>query len=201
LPFAPRRRQARRRCGKELSLKGWLRCHTRRNPIGKEKAAAQDEGDTGEEDASPFGQAGTRFDQFLHRFFEQPFRLYHRSSQLHCHQLHVVADVDKVTVIFQDNNRHVAKVIDRDGNGYRPPENRREPNATLRDLGKQRRGQGRRLGWRAVGNPFGLGGSVTTGIVSAPGPKINEGPYDGSPPIDVPINRGNSGPRSISMAR
>ena len=40
----------------------------------KEQAAAQGEGNTGEEGASPFGQGGTPFDQFLHRFFEQPFQ-------------------------------------------------------------------------------------------------------------------------------
>jgi len=45
----------------------------------------------------------------------------------------------------------------------------------------------------AVGNPFGLGGTVTTGIVSALGRNINEGPYDDFLQIDAPINRGNSG--------
>jgi serine protease Do len=45
----------------------------------------------------------------------------------------------------------------------------------------------------AVGNPFGLGGSVTAGIVSAHGRNINEGPYDDFLQIDAPINPGNSG--------
>ena len=53
----------------------------------------------------------------------------------------------------------------------------------------------------AVGNPFGLGGTVTTGIVSALGRNINEGPYDDLLQIDAAINRGNSGGRpSISTA-
>lgn len=45
----------------------------------------------------------------------------------------------------------------------------------------------------AVGNPFGLGGTVTAGIVSANGRDIGSGPYDDYMQIDAPINRGNSG--------
>ena len=45
----------------------------------------------------------------------------------------------------------------------------------------------------AVGNPFGLGGTVTAGILSARGRAIGEGPYDDFLQIDAPINRGNSG--------
>jgi serine protease Do len=45
----------------------------------------------------------------------------------------------------------------------------------------------------AVGNPFGLGGSVTAGIVSARGRDIGAGPYDDYIQIDAPINKGNSG--------
>jgi serine protease Do len=45
----------------------------------------------------------------------------------------------------------------------------------------------------AVGNPFGLGGSVTAGIVSARGRDIGAGPYDDFIQIDAPINKGNSG--------
>ena len=45
----------------------------------------------------------------------------------------------------------------------------------------------------AIGNPFGLGGSVTAGIVSARGRDIGSGPYDDFLQIDAPINRGNSG--------
>ena len=45
----------------------------------------------------------------------------------------------------------------------------------------------------AVGNPFGLGGTVTAGIVSARGRDIGAGPYDDYVQIDAPINRGNSG--------
>ncbi len=45
----------------------------------------------------------------------------------------------------------------------------------------------------AIGNPFGLGGTVTAGIVSARGRDIGEGPYDDFIQIDAPINEGNSG--------
>ena len=45
----------------------------------------------------------------------------------------------------------------------------------------------------AVGNPFGLGGTVTAGIVSAQGRDIGSGPYDNYIQIDAPINKGNSG--------
>ncbi|PZA10374.1 serine peptidase [Rhodopseudomonas palustris] len=45
----------------------------------------------------------------------------------------------------------------------------------------------------AVGNPFGLGGTVTAGIVSARGRDIGSGPYDDYVQIDAPINKGNSG--------
>jgi serine protease Do len=45
----------------------------------------------------------------------------------------------------------------------------------------------------AVGNPFGLGGTVTAGIISARGRDIGAGPYDDFLQIDAPVNRGNSG--------
>lgn len=52
----------------------------------------------------------------------------------------------------------------------------------------------------AVGNPFGLGGSVTAGIVSARGREIGAGPYDDFLQIDAPINRGNSGGPTFDLA-
>ena len=51
----------------------------------------------------------------------------------------------------------------------------------------------------AVGNPFGLGGTVTTGIVSARGRDIGSGPYDDFLQIDAPINRGNSGGPAFNL--
>jgi serine protease Do len=51
----------------------------------------------------------------------------------------------------------------------------------------------------AVGNPFGLGGTVTTGIVSARGRDIGSGPYDDYLQIDASINRGNSGGPAFNL--
>ncbi|MDX7953698.1 Do family serine endopeptidase [Lichenihabitans sp. Uapishka_5] len=52
----------------------------------------------------------------------------------------------------------------------------------------------------AVGNPFGLGGTVTAGIVSARGRDIGAGPYDDFLQIDAPVNRGNSGGPTFNTA-
>ncbi len=51
----------------------------------------------------------------------------------------------------------------------------------------------------AVGNPFGLGGTVTSGIVSAMGRRIGAGPYDDFLQIDAAINRGNSGGPAFNL--
>ena len=52
----------------------------------------------------------------------------------------------------------------------------------------------------AVGNPFGLGGTVTAGIVSAQRRDIGAGPYDDFIQIDAPVNRGNSGGPTFNLA-
>ena len=51
----------------------------------------------------------------------------------------------------------------------------------------------------AVGNPFGLGGTVTAGIVSARGRDIGSGPYDDFLQIDAAVNRGNSGGPTFNL--
>jgi serine protease Do len=51
----------------------------------------------------------------------------------------------------------------------------------------------------AIGNPFGLGGSVTVGIISARGRNINSGPYDNFIQTDAAINKGNSGGPLFNM--
>jgi serine protease Do len=51
----------------------------------------------------------------------------------------------------------------------------------------------------AMGNPFGLGGTVTAGIISAEGRDIGEGPYDDFLQIDAPINKGNSGGPAFNL--
>ncbi len=52
----------------------------------------------------------------------------------------------------------------------------------------------------AVGNPFGLGGTVTSGIVSARGRDIGDGPYDDFIQIDAPVNKGNSGGPTFNLS-
>jgi serine protease Do len=51
----------------------------------------------------------------------------------------------------------------------------------------------------AVGNPYGFGGTVTTGVISARGRDIGSGPYDDYLQIDAPINRGNSGGPAFNL--
>jgi serine protease Do len=51
----------------------------------------------------------------------------------------------------------------------------------------------------AIGNPFGLGGTATAGIVSAEGRDIGDGPYDRFLQIDAPINKGNSGGPTFNL--
>ena len=51
----------------------------------------------------------------------------------------------------------------------------------------------------AIGNPFGLGGTVTAGILSARAREINAGPYDDFLQTDAAINRGNSGGPMFNM--
>jgi Trypsin-like serine proteases, typically periplasmic, contain C-terminal PDZ domain len=50
-----------------------------------------------------------------------------------------------------------------------------------------------------VGNPFGLGGTVTTGIISARSRDIHSGPFDDFLQIDASINRGNSGGPTFNL--
>jgi serine protease Do len=51
----------------------------------------------------------------------------------------------------------------------------------------------------AIGNPYGLGGTVTAGIISAEGRDIGDGPYDSFLQIDAPINKGNSGGPAFNL--
>ena len=105
---------------------------------------------------------------------------------------HVIDGADKVEVTTDDGKVHTAKVIGADS---------RTDIALIKvdgvkDLAfaKLSDGQPRIGDWvLAVGNPFGLGGTVTAGIVSARGRDIGSGPYDDFIQIDAPVNKGNSG--------
>lgn len=106
---------------------------------------------------------------------------------------HVVKDADRVSVTLSDGTELPAKVIGRDARTdlavIKVSANHRLPALELGDSDQVRPGQ-----WvLAVGNPFGLGGTVTAGIVSARGRDIGAGPYDAFLQVDAAINQGNSG--------
>ncbi len=105
---------------------------------------------------------------------------------------HVVDGADKVEVTTDDGKTYSAKVIGTDARTdlalIKVAGRTDFPFAKLSDT-KPRIGD-----WvLAVGNPFGLGGTVTAGIVSASGRDIGSGPYDDFIQIDAPVNKGNSG--------
>ena len=105
---------------------------------------------------------------------------------------HVVDGADKVEVTMDDGKTYTAKVIGSDPRTdlalIKVAGRTDFPFAKLSDS-KPRIGD-----WvLAVGNPFGLGGTVTAGIVSASGRDIGNGPYDDFIQIDAPVNKGNSG--------
>jgi serine protease Do len=105
---------------------------------------------------------------------------------------HVVDHADSVEVTTDDGKTYSAKVIGTDAKtdlALIKVEGRTDfPVVKLADAAP-------RIGdWvLAVGNPFGLGGTVTAGIVSARGRDIGAGPYDDFIQIDAPVNKGNSG--------
>src|SRR5690242_14039714 len=105
---------------------------------------------------------------------------------------HVVDKAESVEVTTDDGKTHNAKVIGTDPRTdlalIKVEGGADFPYVHLAD-------QAPRIGdWViAVGNPFGLGGTVTAGIVSARGRDIGAGPYDDFIQIDAPVNKGNSG--------
>ena len=106
---------------------------------------------------------------------------------------HVVEHATEIGVILQDGTRYEATIKGRDPKTdlalLKVNTDASLPFVELGDSDSARVGE-----WVvAVGNPFGLGGTVTAGIVSARGRDINSGPYDDYLQIDAPINRGNSG--------
>ncbi len=171
------------------------------------EAAAQSDQSTEEGDES------SPFDQFMRRFFQN-----RGLPQLHRHVMalgsgfiidpngyivtnnHVVGNATKITVILQDNSRHPAKIVGRDDKTdlalLKIEAKAKLPFVSWGDSDNAKVGD-----WvMAVGNPFGLGGTVTAGIISALGRNINEGPYDDFIQIDAPINRGNSGGPTFNLS-
>ncbi len=107
---------------------------------------------------------------------------------------HVIEGADKVTVILHDGEKFDAEIVGKDKKTdlallkIDPADEK----LTAVDFGASDKA---RVGdWViAIGNPLGLGGTVTAGIISARGRDIRSGPYDDYIQTDAPINRGNSG--------
>ena len=113
---------------------------------------------------------------------------------------HVIEGADQITVTLQDNTTLKATLVGKDESGdialLRVTPDKPLPSVPFGDSDKERVGD-----WvLAIGNPFGLGGSVTAGIVSARGRNIHQGPYDDFIQTDAAINRGNSGGPLFNMS-
>ncbi len=112
---------------------------------------------------------------------------------------HVVADGAAYTVVMDNGDELDAKLIGTDPRTdlavLKVDDSRKFTYVSFADDSKIRVGD-----WVvAVGNPFGLGGSVTAGIISARGRDIGAGPYDDFIQIDAAVNRGNSGGPAFNL--
>jgi len=153
---------------------------------------------------SPFGERDP-FEEFFERFFggEGPQREMRRRSLgsgfivnkdgYIVTNNHVVENASDIKVSLSDKEEFDAKVVGRDPKTdvalIKIDAKKDLPATSLGDSGKLRVGE-----WVvAIGNPFGLGNTVTVGIVSAKGRIIGAGPYDDFIQTDASINPGNSG--------
>ncbi|GAB4144901.1 MAG: DegQ family serine endoprotease [Sphingomonadales bacterium] len=155
---------------------------------------------------SPLDEFLKRFEQFGDR--EEPEKRQQRSlgsgfiidaSGYIVTNNHVIDGADKITVQMIDGEEFEATVVGRDPQTdvalLKVDAGKNLPFAKFGDSGAIRVGD-----WvMAIGNPFGLGGSVTTGILSARHREINAGPYDDFLQTDASINRGNSGGPMFNM--
>lgn len=113
---------------------------------------------------------------------------------------HVIDNADEITVIFNDGTRLKAELVGRDREidvaVLRVQPTRPLKAVNLADSDRIRIGEA----VMAIGNPLGLGGTVTAGIVSAKNRDIQSGPFDNYIQTDAAINRGNSGGPLFNMA-
>ncbi|HWB47254.1 MAG TPA: Do family serine endopeptidase [Hyphomicrobiaceae bacterium] len=113
---------------------------------------------------------------------------------------HVISDADEITVIFHDGSKLKAeKVLGKDTKTdlalLKVTPKKPLASVTFGASSDLKVGD-----WvMAIGNPFGLGGSVTVGIISAKQRDINSGPYDEFLQTDAAINKGNSGGPLFNM--
>jgi serine protease Do len=167
-------------------------------------------GTTGPPERSPVpfrGPGNTPFEEFFRRYFEdgaldapEPRELRASGSGVIVApegcvvtNYHVVEHADTITVILHDGTRRAATI-----RGVDPKTDlallQIDASAPLPYVRFGDSDHAEVGDWViAVGNPFGLGGSVTAGIISARGRDLQAGPYDDFLQIDAPINRGNSG--------
>ncbi len=112
---------------------------------------------------------------------------------------HVIEKADEISVKLSDGREYPARIIGRDPKtdiAVLKVEAKKDlPFVPLGDSNKVRVGD-----WAiAIGNPFGLGGSLSAGVISAINRNINAGPYDSFIQTDAAINRGNSGGPLFNM--
>ena len=180
--------------------------------------AKADHGGSGAPDAPAF-PPGSPFEQFFHDFMEkhgqgghgdQPDQPAHRGQALGSGFIvdpsgiivtnnHVIEGADEITVTLHDGTSLKAKLVGKDERAdlavLKVTSDTPLPAVPFADSDTARVGD-----WvLAIGNPFGLGGSVTAGIVSARGRDIRQGPYDDFIQTDAAINRGNSGGPLFNM--
>jgi len=164
-----------------------------------------------EEQASPF-PPGSPWDEFMKRFSQPRGRQAERKATALGSGFvidpagyvvtnnHVVGEATDIAVTFADGRQLKAKLIGRDEKTDLAliKVETTQPLAFVPWGDSDRAEVG---DWvLAVGNPFGLGGTVTAGIISARGRDIHAGPYDDFLQLDAPINQGNSGGPSFNMA-
>src|SRR6478735_279944 len=169
-------------------------------------------GDSDSSEATPRVPEGSPFSEFFDEFFKNnpgrrgdpkgaPARRVNSlgsgfiidASGIVVTNNHVIADADEVTVVLNDGTKLKADIVGRDKKVdlavLKVKSERPLPFVKFGESEKLRLGE-----WVvAIGNPFGLGGTVTAGIVSARNRDINSGPYDNYIQTDAAINRGNSG--------
>src|ERR687890_21582 len=112
---------------------------------------------------------------------------------------HVIGDANDISVIFPDGTRLKAEIVGKDSKVdlavLKVKSDKPLRAVKFGDSDSIRPGD-----WvMAIGNPFGLGGSVTAGIISARGRNIESGPYDNYIQTDASINKGNSGGPLFNM--
>jgi serine protease Do len=168
----------------------------------------------GKEDAAPVpGPKGSPFEDFFNDFFDDQEKqgvsrkvsslgsgFVIDPSGLIVTNNHVIEGADEIIINFTDGSKlKVVKVLGHDSKtdlALLKVEPKQPLKAvTFGDSAKMRVGD-----WvMAIGNPFGLGGTVTVGIISAKKRDINAGPYDDFLQTDAAINRGNSGGPLFNM--